>query len=140
MTVTDPMIAAAFSARLDTVDLGMWTEVDLGGIEMTMEQREEGGDNLTVHQLPGRLKYNNIKLTRGVNVDTPKIGTWLRQIAGQVTRSNGEIVAYSMEGTRLLEWHFVGAVPVRWTIPPLVAGDSKAITESLEIAHQGFVQ
>lgn len=137
--VSDPIVAVNFSARLDNIDLGMWSEVDLGGVELTMEERFEGGDNLTVHQLPGRLKYQNIKLIRPLNVDTPKIGKWFRDIAGQVTRMPGEIVAYDTTGIQLLRWNFLGAVPVRWTLPSLGADMNKAATESLEIAHQGFV-
>lgn len=137
--VSDPIIACYFSARIDQVDLGLWTQVELGGVELTMEQHEEGGDNLLVHQLPGRLKFQNIKLTRVVSRDTQKIGAWFRNMAGRVTRTPGQIVAYDRELSKLIEWNFLGAVPVRWSLPSLSTDGNKAATESLEIAHQGFV-
>ena len=38
-----------------------------------MEQREEGGNNGFVWQLPTRLKFSNIKLTRPVCADTTEV-------------------------------------------------------------------
>ena len=38
--------------------------------------------NSFVHQLPGRIKYTNVKLTRPVNADTAKIATWFASMNG----------------------------------------------------------
>ena len=35
-----------------------------------------------VHQLPGRIKYTNVKLTRPVNADTAKIAAWFASMNG----------------------------------------------------------
>jgi len=137
---SDPLIAAFFSVKLDGRDLGNWTQVELGGAEITLDQQEEGGNHLYVHQLPGRIKYQNIKLTRFVNTETTKIANWFSSMVGSVTRTNGEITAYGRDLQPMAIWNFIGAVPVRWSLPSLGVDNNKAATESLEIAHQGFVQ
>ena len=42
-----------------------------------MEQREEGGNNGLVWQLPTRMKYTNIKLTRPIGPDSAKLTKWI---------------------------------------------------------------
>ena len=79
-----------------------------------MEQREEGGMNGFVHQLPGRLKYTNVKLTRPVNADTAKIAEWIASMNGNVTRTQAQIVAKNHDATPVYTWVLEGVVPVRW--------------------------
>ena len=76
MPYADPArtaVSVYFDDRVDSRDLGAFTACDGLGVEVVVEQREEGGMNSYVHQLPGRLKYTNVKLTRPVNADTAKM-------------------------------------------------------------------
>ena len=45
--------------------------------------------NAFVHQLPGRIKYTNVKLTRPVNADTAKIAAWFASMNGIVQAHAG---------------------------------------------------
>ena len=69
-SLADPAVTVCFSVQVDRHDLGAFTGCDGLGCEVTVEQREEGGNNGFVHQLPGRIRYSNVKLSRFVNADT----------------------------------------------------------------------
>ena len=137
--ISDPAITVCFTVKIDGQDLGAFTQCDGLGCEVTVEQREEGGNNLFVHQLPGRMKYTNIKLTRPVNGDTEKVAQWLAGMANEVKRTNAEIAAMSADGTTVAAWSFMGVIPIKWTGPQLSVDSPKVATESLELAHHGFL-
>jgi phage tail-like protein len=137
--ISDPAVAVCFTVRIDNQDLGAFTQCDGLGCEVVIEQREEGGNNLFVHQLPGRIKYTNVKLTRPVNGDTEKVARWIGGMANQVKRTSAEISAMSQDGTKVASWSLEGVIPVKWTGPQLSVESPKVATESLEIAHHGFL-
>ncbi|MDQ1493177.1 MAG: hypothetical protein QOJ23_5691 [Actinomycetota bacterium] len=137
--VSDPAVTVCFTVKIDGQDLGAFTQCDGLGCEVAVEQREEGGNNLFVHQLPGRMKYTNIKLTRPVNGDTEKVAQWLAGMVNEVKRTNAEIAAMSADGTTVAAWSFMGVIPIKWTGPQLSVDSPKVATESLELAHHGFL-
>ena len=49
------------------------------------------------------------------------------------------IALVNSTGTTLRHFALAGALPVRWTGPNVNSGSGSAATESLEIAHQGFI-
>ena len=49
-----------------------------------LEQREEGGNNGFVWQLPTRIKYTNVKLTRPIGKDSAKLTAWFAGLANGV--------------------------------------------------------
>lgn len=137
---SDPLVTCNFTVKIDggNLDLGNWTSVELGGVEVACEFLEEGGNQWFSYPLPGRIKYQNIKLTRLVDHSTTQVAAWFASMSQGVTRRTGHIVAYDTEGKQMLEWTFIGAMPVRWTLPTLGIESPKAATETLEIAHEGF--
>jgi phage tail-like protein len=138
-TTLDPAVSVCFKVKIDEHDLGAFTGCDGLGCEVVMEQREEGGNNAFVHQLPSRIKYSNVKLTRAVNADTQKIATWFASIAGGVKRTTAHIAAMTVEGKEVWHWNLQGVVPVRWQGPSMSVDSAKVATETLELAHHGFL-
>lgn len=135
----DPAVSVCFSVTIDRDDLGTFTACDGLGCEVVIEQREEGGNQFFVHQLPGRLKYSNVKLTRVVNADTEKVARWFASMASGVRRTGAEIVARTQDGTKVASWGLIDVIPVRWTGPQLGVDSAKVAMETVEIAHHGFV-
>ena len=113
----DPATTVCFSVTVDGIELGSFNSCDGLGVEVVMEQKEEGGQNGFVHQLPTRLKYANIKLSRPLTSDTEKVATWLRSMTSGVRRKTGQIVAMRSDGSVVARWGLDGVVPVRWTGP-----------------------
>jgi phage tail-like protein len=142
MTIADPAdtaVSVYFEVRVDGHELGAFIGCDGLGCEVVIEQREEGGVNSFVHQLPGRIKYTNVKLTRPVNADTAKIASWFASMNGTVKRTQAQIIAKSNDATPVFTWTLSGVVPVRWTGPSLSVDSAKVATETLELAHHGFL-
>ena len=137
---SDPAVAVCFMVKVDDEDLGTFTSVEGLGVEVDIEEREEGGNQFFVHQIPGRLRYTNIKLTRVINGDTQKVAKWFAGMASGVKRSNAQIVAKTADGAHVVaQWGLLNAVPVRWTGPKLSADSLTVATETLELAHHGFL-
>jgi phage tail-like protein len=139
MTDLDEAVAVCFVVSIDDENLGAFNSCDGLGCEVVMEQREEGGNNGSIWQLPTRMKYSNVKLSRPVTRDSTRILQYFTEMAGGVTRRTATIEARNQEGTVVARWALTGVIPVRWTGPQLSAESPKVATETLELAHHGFL-
>lgn len=135
----NPAVTVAFKVRIDGRNLGSFTGCDGLGCEVTIEQRQEGGNNGYIHQLPGQIKYPNVKLTRALTKETEKVAAWFAELANGVTRTTAQIVAMTVEGTEVWEWKLRGVVPVKWQGPAFSTESPKVALETLELAHHGFL-
>jgi len=136
---TDPAVSVCFLVSIDDQNLGAFNGCEGLGCEVVIEQREEGGNNGAVWQLPTRLKYPNIKLSRPVTKDTEKIAKWFNSVATGVGRKTASITALTLDGTVVARWGLMDVIPVRWTGPSLNPDSPKVATETVEIAHHGFI-
>lgn len=136
---TDPAISVAFKVDVAGLSLGTFTGCDGLNVELSVEQYEEGGENGFVHQLPNRMRYTNLKLTRVVNADTARIADYFRALQKSFSRSTATITAVTAEGTTVWEWKLREVFPVKWTGPSFSTEGAKAATETLELAHHGFL-
>ena len=136
----DPAVGVCFGLMIDQHDLGAFVTCDGLSLEIEVKPLEEGGNNLFVHQLPGRIKYQNIKLTRPINADSAKVRAWLSSMNGQIRRTTAEITAMTANSTKVASWGLVGVIPVRWQGPSFNAESPSVATETLEFAHHGFIK
>ena len=137
---SDPAVTVCFMVNVDHRDLGAFTACDGLSLEVQIEAREEGGNNMFVHQLPGRIKYSNVKLTRVINKDSQEVSKWLASMASSgIGRSTAHIAALSSDGKTVAEWVLDGVIPVKWQGPSLSVESPKVATETLELAHHGFI-
>ena len=134
----DMALSISFVVTLDDTDLGAFYTCEGLGCEVVVESREEGGNNGFVHQFPTRLKYPNIKFTRPLGRDTVKVTRLFSSMVSGYRRSTATIVVRRGDNTPLVRWSLTGVLPIRWTGPSLNPDQSKVLTETLEIAHQGF--
>ena len=130
-----------FRVKLDGgADLGDWSKCDGLSVEFEILEYKEGGENAYVHRIPGRAKYQNVKLTRPVNKDSKKVADWMAKLKLEVKRQTAEISALDSEGHPIATWNLEGVFPVRWNGPSLDVGANQAATETLELAHNGFLR
>jgi len=143
-----PPFTGQFIFEVDGVRIGAFTEVS--GLQVEIEQGaghtiEEGGQNEYVHKLPGRIKWPNLILKRGVTTDN-NLFDWFRKSSGEGFEGNGGSLERTMaalamvdgQGMPMRVWVFYDAFPVKWTGPKFAASSSEVATEELEIAHHGF--
>jgi phage tail-like protein len=135
----DPAVTTCFGVSIDKLGLGSFSSCEGLGLEVVIEQREEGGSNGFVWQLPTRIKYSNIKLSRGVCKDTAAIAQWIAEVARGTKPKTATIAAMTADGKTVASWDLIGVVPVRWTGPSLNPDSPKVATETVEIAHHGFL-
>jgi len=138
MNDADPGLSVCFALKIDNNELGTFNSCDGLGCEVVIEQREEGGNNTFVWQLPTRLKYSNVKFTRPLGADTAKVAKWFAGMTGGVKRCTATIQVKSNDDTVVATWELEGVVPVRWSGPSLNLDSPKVATETIEIAHHGF--
>ena len=91
MDDSDPGLSVCFAVKIDDNDLGTFNSCEGLGCEVVIEQREEGGNNGFVWQLPSRLKYSNVKFTRPLGPDTTKIAKWFASMTSGVKRRTATI-------------------------------------------------
>lgn len=140
-TEADPAIAVRFHLSFDVQNIGWWSSFEGLGMETAIEPREEGGNNYFIHQLPTRLKYSNIKLSRPINEDSALVAKWFMDIV-KMRPVNHNAVIQAVAGetkTKIIaEWSLQEVVPVRWTGPSFNVENPKLATETLELAFHGF--
>jgi phage tail-like protein len=137
--------AGKFVFEVDGLEIGAFQEVSGLSVQVEVQTIEEGGLNDYVHQLPGRMKWPNLKLKRGVT-DSDALFEWLNKSSGEglagggykLERSTGRISLLDASYTPVRTWEFEGAFPVKWTGPSLSASNNDVAVEELEIAHHGF--
>jgi len=139
MADEDPAISVCFEVSIDDDSLGVFNSCEGLGCEFVLEQREEGGNNSMVWQLPTRMKYTNVKLTRPIGADSAKLTKWFAGMVNGVKPTTMVISAKSRFDETVAEWSLVGVVPVRWTGPSLNFDTVKVATETLEVAHHGIL-
>ncbi|MCW2640972.1 MAG: hypothetical protein JWP76_3278 [Dactylosporangium sp.] len=138
MAKDDVAVAVSFVVKIDDQDLGAFNTCDGLGCELVIEQREEGGNNGLVWQLPTRMKFSNIKLSRPVTADSAKLTRWFSTAVSGIKRKTATIEARTLEGTVIARWGLLDVIPVRWTGPQLSPDQPKVAVETLELAHHGF--
>src|ERR1700761_9364381 len=97
-------VGVCFAVKFDKTDIGKFSSCEGFGLEVVMEQREEGGNNGLIWQLPTRMKYSNIKLTRPVGPDSAKLTKWIVKALNGLKPTTGEIKAMDAAGNPVMTW------------------------------------
>ncbi len=139
-----PDLATAQSVRFHVKidggnDLGDWSKCDGLSVEYDVFEYKEGGENGFIHRIPGRVKYQNVKLTRPINKASKQVADWIAGLKQQVQRQTAAISALDTEGSAIVTWNLEGVYPVRWSGPSLDIGSNQVAMETLELAHNGFL-
>jgi phage tail-like protein len=139
MAPTSVATNSRFALSIDGHDLGHFLTLDGLGVSVEVSEYQEGGNPYFVHQIPGQLRYNNIVLSRPIDGDTQKVMDWLKTMADGMQRGNAAITALDAKGNPVVTWSLVSVIPVRWTGPHLDVDNRMHATETLELAHHGFL-
>lgn len=131
-------VTTCWGVEIGGLSLGSFITCEGLGMELVMEQREEGGNNGFVWQLPTRVKYSNIKLSRPICQDTGTVVGWLTGIIQKAEPETARIRALTAEDQPVAVWNLQGVIPVKWTGPSLTTESPKVATETIELAHHGF--
>ena len=128
-----------FQVTIDhQIELGNWTKCEGLTVEWEIQEYREGGLNDYVHRLPGRRKYQNIKLTRPLDHASAGVAAWISKVEGPAANHTAQIAILDSEGTPISAWNIVDVWPARWTGPNMDVNGKDIAFETLELAHNGF--
>lgn len=134
----DPYINCRFHVEIEGVQEAFFRECSGLEAETEVLSYEEGGVNDHPHKLPGRTKFPNVSLKRGVT-DSGALWEWyLKVVQGKIERKNISIVLYASEGSEVKRWSFERAYPIKWSGPGLSSEENAVAIETLELAHEGM--
>ncbi|WP_218005142.1 phage tail protein [Actinomadura macra] len=138
MKKKDPGSTLYFKLTIDGESLGNFNGCEGLAAQVDIEQREEGGNNGYVWQLPSRVRHSNVRLTRPINQETTRVMAWISSVTTGIRRPTAQIEALRADGSLVARWGLLDVVPVSWTGPTLDPASPAVATEVLEIAHHGF--
>lgn len=141
----DPPFVGRFVFEIEGRTIGAFTEVSGLSVQIEVEELAEGGQNAYTHRLPGRLKWPNLVLKRGLT-NTDALFAWLLECSGdgftgngdRITPRDGKVSVLDARGRPVRTWEFTGAMPVKWSGPRLAASSRELAVEELEVSHRGF--
>lgn len=141
---TDPLVGFHFSLEVQDVITGFFTEIGGLGSETEIVEHKvvtPAGQEV-VQKIPGRLKWTEITLKRGVTAQMD-MWKWRKLVEdGQITsaRKNGSIVMYDEALKEIARWNFTNGWPSKISGPQLQSDSNAYGIEELTIVHEGIIR
>jgi phage tail-like protein len=142
MAEQDPLVSSWFGVEFQGQIVGAFREcTGLGSENEVVEYKASGQKGeYVIKKVPGRLKWNNITLKRGIT-DAMDMWQWRKLVEqGKISdaRKNGTITMYNQQGDPIAKWNFTNAWPSKLTGPSANAGNNEVAIEELELTHEGY--
>jgi phage tail-like protein len=137
----DPLVSFNFAIEVSGIISGYFTEASgLGSEHEVIEHKVmgEGGQEI-VKKIPGRLKWGDITLKRGIS-SSLDMWEWRKMVVdGKVesARRNGSITMYDQEGSEVARWNFERGWPSKVSGPSVNTTSNEVGIEELVITHEG---
>ena len=132
-----PFKSFSFLVEIDGVTAAAFRMVSgLAAEAEVIEYRELGGPRSI--KLPGRLRYPNVTLRRGLTTSRELWDWWETVRDGTLQRRTVLIALLDDSGQPVLRWTLREAWPVKWELSELDASKNEVAIESLELAHEGL--
>lgn len=140
MTDEDPLVSFNFAIEVQDEITGFFTEVSGLGSETEVSDHlvmGTGGQEV-VKKIPGRLKWEDITLKRGITTNMD-IWDWRKTVVEggvEEARRNGSIVMYDQTGGEVGRWNFERAWPSKVSGPQPKSDSGDISIEELVLVHE----
>jgi len=141
---SDPLVGFHFSLEVQGAVTGFFTEIGGLGSETEVVDHKivtpEGHE--VIQKIPGRLKWGEITLKRGVTAEMD-MWKWRKLVEdGKISnaRKNGSIVMYDEALKEIARWNFTNGWPSKINGPQLQADSNAYGVEELTIVHEGIIR
>jgi phage tail-like protein len=135
----DPFKSYSFLVEIDGIPSSFFREVSGLDAEAEVIEYREGGDRVTSsRKLPGRVKYSNVTLTRGLTTSRDLWDWWTTVRDGAVQRRGVAITLLDDARQPVLRWLLREAWIARIEFSELDASKNEVAVESIELAHEGL--
>jgi phage tail-like protein len=141
----DPLVSFNFQVKIEGGVSGFFTSCEgLGSESEVVEHKimSEGVKDSIIRKIPGRLKWGDVTLKRGITTNLD-MWTWRKQVEdGLVSsaRKDGSIIMYDQEGTEVARWNFRAAWPSKISGPSVGSDSNEVGVEELTIVHEGITR
>jgi len=141
---SDPLIGFNFMLEITGKLAGYFTECGgIGSEHEIIEHKvvDESGHEI-IRKLPGRMKYTDVTLKRGITSDM-QIYNWRKDVENgklDKARTNCSIVMMDREYKDVARWDFVNAWPSKVTGPSLKSDSNEIGIEEVVIVHEGLIR
>jgi len=122
-------------------DFGSFNSVK--GLDVTWDIAEyRAGDARNGRcSFPGATKYSKLNPNRADDPEgTAGVRKWLESNSFKYEIQSGKIELQDAMGIEVTHWTLRHVIPVKWSIVGFDASQSKVATETLELAHMGFLE
>jgi phage tail-like protein len=126
------------------VDIGgkeaiAFSEVEIAAAEIEAIEYREGGDRTSAaRKLPGRVRYGNVVLRRGIAGDL-ELWEWFKSVRdGQLQRRNVTITLLDEQRNPVQRWLLRDAWPAKYDPSDLNAKGNEVLIETVELAVEGI--
>jgi phage tail-like protein len=140
---TDPLVGFHFQLDLGGTVAGYFTEISgLGSENEVIEHKVVEGGKQKVQKIPGRLKWGDITLKRGITA-MMDIWVWRKQVEDglvDAARTNGSIIMLDQELTPIAQWDFEGAWPSKVSGPQVQSDSNNYGVEEMTIVHEYIIR
>jgi phage tail-like protein len=122
--------------------IGQFREVSgLDSEQEIIEQKEvDANGNVGIKKLPGNLKYSNVELKRGIDIDKA-LWEWRYQVETQgpdAARTDCTLELIDYDGSPIATYTLLQAWPSKYTGAAMNAGSNEVAVEAMTICHEGF--
>jgi phage tail-like protein len=133
-------LTTRFLVVIDGFRLGGFATCEGLSVQFDLLQYKPLGHNDYLPVLPNRLVYPNITLTRAITKESaPTVMGWLSKMAGSGAGATAEITLLDPHRDKVASWKLKGVYPVKWRGPSFNAKSHDIAIETLELAHEGFL-
>lgn len=134
----DPFKNFRFLVEIDGVTSAGFRSVSGLAAEAEVVEYREGGAFSSSRKLPGRVRYPNVTLRRGLTASRDLWDWWRTTRDGALQRRDVEITLLDDAGNAVLRWGLREAWIAKIEASDLDAEANEVAIESVELAHEGL--
>jgi phage tail-like protein len=136
-------LGSQFALEIDGIEIARFT--GCSGLSIEFEVVEEKTVDAATgtprsHKRPGRVKYGDITLKRGLSASTTLTDWSQKTIDGTVEYKTGSIVVYNAADKEVDRWNFENAWPSKWSASDLSADSDDVMIEEVTLSHDFLVR
>jgi phage tail-like protein len=139
---TDPLVGFNFALELQGSITGYFTECSGIGSEHEIVEHKvvtDKGQEL-VQKIPGRLKWGDVTLKRGITADM-QIWDWRAMVEkGEIgkSRKTCSVIMFDRNYKEIARWNFENAWPSKVSGPSVKSDSNEFGVEEITLVHEGM--
>ncbi len=142
-----PPVGFYFSVGFQGINNDDASFQEVSGISAQIETESivEGGENRFAHKVPGRTKYQNLVLKRGLMKTNAAFAKWISStlndgLSNPIQPKIIIVKLLNQDGKPAMSWIFHDAYPIKWNISGNDQKKNSIAVESIELAYTYFEQ